>query len=311
MDVFKTGGKIEKIFKFFIPSVIFFFLGWQVTKDWSQVSGYLQSIRLNYLILVFPLLLMIYPEGALCWWVLLRKLGIKVPFHKAIRIWIIANTSRYIPGKVWQYVGRVELLKREAGVDRPKGLISIIMEIFLVITTAGLVSLLMLPFIELQNLNKSFFIFLLPLSLIFLHPKISSFILNLIARFSKNRINLSYSLSFKQLISILPLYILNFLLNGLALYVLTLSLYGEHFSANASYMFAFSGFYAFSWAVGFLSFFAPGGLGITEITLSYLLSFVMPLSLASFITILYRFMLTISEFLVFALSLKLGGKSDR
>ncbi len=70
----------------------------------------------------------------------------------------------------------------------------------------------------------------------------------------------------------------------------------------------FSGFYAFSWVVGFLSFFAPGGLGVTEITLAYLLSFMMPLSLASSITILYRFLLTVAEFLIFSISLRLGGR---
>lgn len=300
--------KAEKYFKFLIPVVIFFFLGWQVVKDWPQVAGYFQTVKLNFFLASLPVLLLIYPEGAVCWWVVLRKLGVNISVRSAMRIWIIANTSRYIPGKIWQYVGRVELAKREAGIERSKTMFSLLLEIFLVVTAAGLVSILALPFVGINSIDKGFAIFLLPVLLILLHPKLANFILPLIAKFSKNKINIPFSLSFNQFLSTFPLYILNFLLNGLALYLLVISVYGDHLGIHLTHIFAISGFYAFSWTVGFLSIVAPGGLGVTEITLSYLLSFLMPLPLASSITILYRFLLTIAEFFIFTLSLKLGSK---
>ena len=300
--------KVQKLVKIIIPVIIFSFLGWQVFRDWSLVSRYFEAIKFHYLLFSLPIFLLIYPEGALCWWMVLQRMGIKIPLLVAIRIWIIANTSRYIPGKIWQYLGRGELAKREAGIARGKTIFSLFLEIFLVITAAGLVSILALPVIGFQNINKGFIIFLLPLSLIFLHPKFSNFILFLIAKFSRNRINVSFPLTFGQSLSIFPLYILNFLINGLALYFIVVSIYSNNITTNFYHILTFSGFYAFSWVVGFLSFFAPGGLGVTEITLSYLLSFLMPLSLASSITILYRFLLTIAEFLVFGFFLKIGGK---
>lgn len=300
--------KAQKLLKVLIPVVIFSFLSWQVLGDWPQVSRYFQAVNFGYLLLSLPVFLLIYPEGALCWWAILRKMGVNITLGSAARIWIIANTSRYVPGKIWQYVGRVELAKREAGIARGETIFSLLLEIFLVITAAGLVSLFALPFVGFENVDKGLVIFLLPLSLILLHPKLANFIILLIAKFSKNRINISYPLNFSQALSIFPLYILNFLLNGLALYFLIISVYGTT-DINPYHILAFSGFYAFSWAVGFLSFFAPGGLGVTEITLSYLLSSLMPLSLASSITLLYRFFLTVSEIVVFALSLRLRSKT--
>ena len=297
-----------KFLKFAIPIALFGFLILNISADWQSVAHNLVNSNIGFLIIAFLTILLIYPEGALSWYIVLYKMGFKVGLLKAVRVWIISNTGRYIPGKIWQYIGRVELSKRELGIGRKEAVFSLLLEIFLVITAAGLVSVLALPVIGVQNFNKGFIIFLLPAALILLHPKPANFILHLIAKFSKNRINISYPLSFSQSLSIFPLYILNFLINGLALYFLIISLYGDHIDTNFNSIFTFSGFYAFSWAVGFLSFFAPGGLGVTEITLSYLLSFIMPLSLASTITILYRFLLAVAEFLIFSISLRLGGK---
>lgn len=297
---------LKNLLKIVIPIVVFSFLGWQVIIDWPQVAGYFQKIKLQYLIISIPVFLLIYPEGVVCWWAILKKMKIKIPFSAAAKIWIISNASRYIPGKIWQYVGRVELSKKEAGIERSETLFSLLLEIFLTIIAAGLVSILALPVIGLQSLNKSFFIFLLPALLIMLHPKVANIVISIIAKLSKNRIKFAYPLNFADSISIFPLYILNFLLNGLALYLLVISVNGGGISINN--LLIISGFYAFSWVVGFLSFFSPGGIGVTEITLAYLLSFLIPLSLASSVAILYRFMLTISELLIFVYVLKTPKK---
>lgn len=299
---------MKRIIKFIVPLILLGFLSFKIIQDWSTVEIYLQNFNILPLILGFLVMLTIYPEGALCWWSVLRNMGIKVRLASATRIWIISNTSRYIPGKIWQYLGRIELAKREAGISRGKTIFSLMLEIFLVLIAAGVVSMVALPFVEFKIIGGGMVILLLPLSLILLHPKIANFILRLLAKVSRNKINIFFPLSFGSTLSIFPLYILNFLINGLALYLLVVSLYGD-INISFYHILAFSGFYAFSWVVGFLSFFAPGGLGVTEITLSYLLGFLMPLSLAFSITLLYRFLLTLAELLIFGLFLKPGGKS--
>ena len=70
---------------------------------------------------------------------------INLPIKVASRIWLISNTSRYIPGKIWPYVGRVELAKREARIERSESVLSLLIEIFLTIAAAGLVALLAIP----------------------------------------------------------------------------------------------------------------------------------------------------------------------
>ncbi len=170
-----------KFLKFIVPVALFGYLVLNISSDWQSVTPYLVNFNAGFLIIAFLIMLLIYPEGALCWYVVLRKMGFKVNLLRILRIWIISNTGRYIPGKIWQYIGRVELAKREAGIGRTEAIFSLLLEIFLVITAAGLVSTLALPVIGVQNLKKSFIIFVLPAALILLHPKPANFILHLIA----------------------------------------------------------------------------------------------------------------------------------
>ena len=110
------------------------------------------------------------------------------------------------------------------------------------------------------------------------------------------------SLKITEYILVLPLFLANFILNGLALIFLVFAFTGN---LEIEKLFIFSGLYALSWLVGYLSFFAPGGIGVTEVVLTLLLSLHFPLPLASSIAVIYRFLLVISEMAIFMITLKI------
>lgn len=233
-------------------------------------------------------------------------MGARVPFRASLSVWILSTASRYVPGVIWQYVGRVELSQRRIGVRRNISVVSLLFEIFLATTAAVIASFLSLPMFFENNLLTEIWVLLLPIPLVVLHPKISTRAISIIASVMKKSVEWDLQkLGILETLKILPLYIANFLLNGIALYFLILSFSGQ---LGVFDIFQLTGVYAISWLIGFISVFAPAGLGVADVTLAYLLSFMMPLPVASFIALSYRFFLTLSELVVFSLVLRWGGK---
>ena len=64
------------------------------------------------------------------------------------------------------------------------------------------------------------------------------------------------------------------------------------------------GIYNGSWAVGFLSFIAPGGLGVREGALTVLSKFYMPLPIAIILSALARLWMTLFEIIMALIGLK-------
>lgn len=270
-------------------------------------SGYGLTLSKEYiniapLLLAIPLVLLIYPEAAFAYRLILLKMGLDVKISKAIKLWIIANTSRYIPGTIWQYIGRVELFKKEAEVERASTIQALFIEILLILISSVTVSLLALPVLSYKYPWSRFLVILLPISISLFNPRISNYAINFINKIIKKvNYRMKTSLEYRDLVALLPAFILNFFINGVVIYLLInfLNPLGHPFL-----IVSISGMYAFSWLIGYLAVFSPGGLGVTEVSLAYLLSLLIPLSTASLVAILYRLLLTISELIVFIIALR-------
>jgi hypothetical protein len=73
---------------------------------------------------------------------------------------------------------------------------------------------------------------------------------------------------------------------------------------------ALVGIFAGAWVIGFLSFLAPGGLGVREGILVYLLGFYLPSHVAIVVTLLSRLWVTAAELMGTALALGFDGLRD-
>ena len=131
---------IKKYFKILLPAILLFFLLRTITSDWQAVLVYLKDFEVIPMILSAGILLLIYPESAFAWYVLIRKIGVRISLKNALYVWIISNISRYLPGSIWQYVGRVEL-GMQAGIPRQKSILAVLYETLLIIIAGLFVSL--------------------------------------------------------------------------------------------------------------------------------------------------------------------------
>lgn len=290
----------KKIASILIPLILIFFLLQTITSNWHEVLIYLNNFQTIPFVASFLILLLIYPESAFAWYNLIKMLGVKISLQNALYIWVISNTSRYIPGAIWQYVGRVEL-GQQMGITRKDGILAVLYETLLIVASGCLISLFIVEYWNIVGIQSYIILLGTMIPFILIHPIISKKLLLILAKLTKKEQFSIIPLKMRDYVLVLPLFLVNFLINGLAL---TFLIYAFTGNFEIEKLFFVSGVYALSWLIGYFSIFAPGGLGVTEITLALLLSLQMPLSLASTIAIIYRFLLVIAELVTFIVTLK-------
>lgn len=286
---------IKKILKLLIPFALILFLLQSILLNLQEVSVYFTNLRLIPLILSFSVLMIIYPESGFSWYVVVKKLGVNVKFRNALYIWIVSNTSRYIPGTIWQYVGRVELGQR-MGIARKEGMVAVLYETILITISGLLFSIFVLSSGTIMGIELHMILVVILILLIAVNPTVINKALIMFTRISKKKMPSLIFLTTIDYIQVLPFFVANFLLNGLALMLIVYAFTG---SFEIEKLLIFSGMYSLSWLIGYFSIFAPGGIGVTEASLALLLGLLLPLPLSSAIAILYRFLLVIAELLVF------------
>lgn len=286
-----------KILKIVFPLVLISFLVLNIVENWGQIVLNWHNFQSIYVFFAFLFLLIVYPEAAFSWYILLAKMGIKRKLRNVLYVWIVANISRYIPGTVWQFIGRIGLAERIIRVSKKDSGVSLLGEIFFGLAGASLMSLLSFPVWNLVKVEYIWIIVLVPLVILGFHPSVLTRIIRLIAYALKRDLGtFSFSLGFLDSLLMTFLSMSNFILNGIAIFLLLKAI---NISMRMEMIAVLSGFYALSWTVGYISVFAPGGIGVTEISLAYLLSSFMPFSSASLVALFYRFLLTMAEILVF------------
>lgn len=218
----------------------FSILGYQA---WSQKEAILKinwQFDIKSGVLLLLLLILVFPINVLSWHILTKAVGMKISLRQNFRGWMLSNFGRYLPGSIWQYIGRAYFVNQlEKG--KIKSISLVVMEILLSLFTGTAMAYFGLG------------------QIIFLYIAISLGIVTILFC-RKLKINLKY---FTMLVF---LFCTQFVIAGLILGVIS----------NLSYLLAI-GIYATGWMTGYLVIFAPAGLGVQELALTNLLSQWIPL----------------------------------
>ena len=128
------------------------------------------------------------------------------------------------------------------------------------------------------------------LAFLFLHPKILQKIFNSILRLLK-REPVAISISYPEVLWILGVCILSWVAGGIGFYFFVDGIFPV---SSGDFLFL-TGALAISSTLGLLVLFAPGGLGVREGVLVYLLSSIMPSPVAVVLSVLTRLWMTFIE----------------
>ncbi len=284
-------ARIKKAVGWVVVAATLGYLSYVLYRDWRFLTE--QQFTPRYEIALFSFLLLIFyiPLLGAVWGIIVKRLGQNIQIRDAMRVRTVGDLARYLPGKVWFFLGRLSLAQKE-GVEKPAGFFSILIEVLANLVAGILVFFLTLPFLNFSKLPNNIYLsfFFLPLGLVFLHPKVFSRLLNFGLRILKKK-SIEIELKYSLILSVVFFYFILWFLVGFSLFLLSKSIY----PLGWGMLLPFTAIYAISWVIGFLSFITPAGLGVREGVFTFLLSAYVPVPIAIILSILTRVVITVAE----------------
>jgi uncharacterized membrane protein YbhN (UPF0104 family) len=272
-----------------------FFIALALRANWSEFKA--QDLNFDYRFIILAVL--IYPVGmlptALSWHTLLRTIGVALPFRTNLRIFSLSALPRHIPGFVW-YISSRSLLYKEENTPAAVIITASAADIILLALT-GFLSTLMLLVSGIgisQDLNSirtaAFIAIPILLLLIISIPLVNRLLPYLLEMRGVTEIP---SIHQGYLVVTLLIMFIAWAGGGLILFVLAQAIYPLSWSMYPALIGAWGAAGAVSLTVGI----GIQGLGIREITLSAILSLIMPPVIAIILAVVFRLVLTVGEFM--------------
>jgi hypothetical protein len=244
---------------------IFYRMGVPLVANWPIVREQIGAIswwRFVVASLMFAGFLLYF--RAMTWRRILKAFGYRLPHRAAGRIWATSEMARYLPGAIWQVVGRVYLAKPygvPAAVVTTSQILEVGIFLFANVLIAG--SCLLYFAAKMAPQARPWLItalVLVPTLAFLLHPKIFYGIANsLLVRLNKPPI--VKRLRGARLVELLVWMILGLVWQSLAVYLIT----DPVLRMKIAWWWVVAGAYCLAWCAGFLAFWAPGGIGVREL----------------------------------------------
>ncbi|HEX2972085.1 MAG TPA: lysylphosphatidylglycerol synthase transmembrane domain-containing protein [Tepidisphaeraceae bacterium] len=255
--------------------------GWMlrpVYRQWDVVGPRILAIdwwMFGVAAVMFSVFLFVFRATSWRW--ILIGFGHRLPVAAATRIWSMSELARYMPGVIWQVVGRV-YLSRPYGVSGSISSASQVLELVIFMLANIVVAMAGLLGAGIRRIppEHRHWIFIamgfVPLLLILAHPKVFYGLMNrLMAKLNKPPVE--RALGKRKLMALLGWNILGLLWQSLAIWVLTYSVLGLPIGK----WYVVAGVYCLAWTMGFsVGFLSPGGIGVRELVFVTMLRFMLP-----------------------------------
>lgn len=242
--------------------------GFLAFQNQALIFHNIMSIPFTIAIIMFS-----FPIQVLSYQNILSALGHKVQISELFYVYMISFLPRYIPGSFWGYITRSAFLLDKFSTPPDTAYFSSLIEFLIGIIALVIVSLISLVFEEgfLPTLLISFLLLSASILLgILLKITVRQMAKYRICGFSVPISISSYSI--RRWLASISLISINMFLYGLGLNLISISLLGNNHPFLTEISISFPLYYCLSYLTGLLIFIFPSGLGIREVTLSFLLT---------------------------------------
>jgi uncharacterized membrane protein YbhN (UPF0104 family) len=259
-----------------ITVAIFAWMLKPVVLKWDQVGDRVKSIDWGMFALAAVMFAtFLFAFRLVSWRRILKGFGHKLPYAAATRIWSTSELARYLPGVIWQVVGRVYLVK-PYGVSGAVCSTSQILELVVFLLANVLVALGCLAFFayRMDGFAKTYLYaaaVLAPLLMLILHPRV--FYTALTKYMTWRGKELPAKRVRGKTLAMLTLWgIVGLFWQSLAIWLITKAPLGLPIEK----WWVVAGSYCLAWCAGFIAFWAPGGLGVREFVFVTAMQFALP-----------------------------------
>ncbi len=305
----RRGRAVMNVLGILLTGVAVYYLVASLLRGTREAGGLEELLRFDPLLFAasFALMLLHLMAAAWSWQLVCATAGHRLTYMQAFNVHFVAQVGKYIPGKVWGAVGKVGLSRR-LGMSRTQTGHALMLET-LFITSGSLVVALPLVPMAAGNLGVgpamgvAAVAGLIAVVVLTAHPGALRKVLDWMTSLTGREFDIVEP-GFGRVLRLMPVYVLVFLLQGAAFVLLAWS-FGLRIPLIPGVFLLPTAV-----AVGFLAVFAPGGLGVREVSLVWLLAAVLPQpepGLTSLLAIASRLWITLGEAIALVMALSAMG----
>lgn len=282
---------LKRIIQIALLLIVIYFLCRSVISNWSKIEGYNWSFDIPMMVLSIALY---YFGYAFLPWILCRMfgyMGYKMSYADVWDIFYVGSLGKYVPGKVWAIAGMTYMAEKSGVPVQAAGTAVVFAQVYSLL--ASVLFFIIFLFLRGLDSSSSFLLWFLPagaMLVVFIFPKnLERFINLMLARIGRKPLVLG--INSLSAIKVVFFYLISWIVFGAAFWAMAVAVSGNVVFDPVMTMSA----YVIANVVGFLAFFAPGGVGVREAVLGLLFSGVVPVSVGIVIAVLSRLIVTFIE----------------
>ncbi len=267
----------------------FGFLAAALARNVDSLLAFDWEVRPLILLGSLAALVVSFLWGVWIWRMVLLRFGVRTAWRPLCRTWFLSNLGRYIPGKVWQFVGAAQL-GAETGLSRLTVVSSLLVHTGVNLVAATAVCLAILPaHLDLPG-AAAWAPALIPLLLVAVHPRVIHLANGLFQRVARRPVA-EWEGSWRDGAVLLGMSLIGWVVLGVSFYLMVQALAPVGIAALPLLVAA----NAAAFLAGYLVFVAPAGLGAKEGALAALLSLLFPLPVAVALAVAARVWTVVAE----------------
>lgn len=262
-----------------ITAALVYWLIEPIIAKWRAVEPFVNTVRpISFVAAVSIFAGSLFVFRITTWWLVLRKMGHKLPLSPVMRIWSTSEVVRYLPAHVWQTVGRPALCK-PYGVSATTATASHTIELFLFVLANVVVAVAALAWWTVHYVQGdakwwlASLIALAPL-LLLLHPRTFYVIANRLLKAIRQP-PIETRVSGPVLLGLLMWNVVGVVAMSMGIWLI----------ASVPLQFPLAKWwivgcaYCLAWLAGFVSYWAPAGVGVREIIFMAVVLLLIPVNI--------------------------------
>ncbi|WP_062465367.1 lysylphosphatidylglycerol synthase domain-containing protein [Demequina soli] len=276
-------------------------LGYAVVTQWDEVSSALAELTWHAIVGALAACVLALGLNALSWRAVMRSIGLDATVPEALRVFLLSQVGKYIPGSVWPVLAQAEFA-RDHGVSRPRAMTGSIVAMVVGVVTAGVVGAVGLLVAVPGALATYWWVLVVAAALaLMLVPPVLERLVVLAFRLTR-RTEVPAHVGGKALLASAAWSALMWVVLGVHAWLLLREL------APGSGLAIATGAFAFAWLVGFLVVVAPAGAGAREAALVVALAPVATPAQALTLALVSRFVMTAADAIGLGIGVSLRGR---
>lgn len=258
---------IKKKLKWIFLILSFLAIIIMVQDSWQDIRNiHIKSNGYIFLLLSLLITFLAHIWSGILWVYILKSCQQSIHINLGLKIYLITNIYKYLPGNVGHFLKRIYELQR-LGFSASIASVGIIIEPCLMLISALLVTLLahVLDSTKITINTNTLFLYLIPISiaLIIIHPFFLNKVISYLSKQKYKSLESKNANYIKRYPGLIILGEVGFILLKAQGFILVLM---SFISISSDNFLRFIGSFSFAWLLGLVTPCAPGGIGIFEAT---------------------------------------------